>query len=287
MPISCPIKFLPLSTEEFRELDYALMAHAFASHKTLGKLADEVIYQGDFAARIHAAGWEVQREVPVTVSFRSFVKVYALDLVIAGKAIYEFKTDATLTPEHEAQLMNYLMVLDCRRGKLVNFRPASVETWFVNTPITSVERRSFEIADSRWQGAAEVRDWIIEMLRDWGTGLELALYQQAIVYLLGGEQSVSRQLPMRRDGIELGNQRFLLMDESSAFRVTALENPTQEHEQHLYTATSGFLICIFVIVVIVQSAAPVIARRHLLGVADDDDLFGASDCTESVFRPDL
>lgn len=233
MPITCPISFLPLTTEEFRELDYALMACAFATHKTLGKLADEVIYQGDFAARIHAAGWPVQREVPITVTFRSFVKVYSLDLVVADKAIYELKTSTNLSPEHEAQLLNYLLLVNGSRGKLVNLRPASVETKFVNAPITSAERRSFEIEDCRWQGDTSVRDWIVEMLRDWGTGLELPLYQQAIVHLLGGEALVTRQLPMRRDGIELGNQRFHLMSEDAAFRVTGFENPTVEHEQHL------------------------------------------------------
>ncbi|MDP1591720.1 MAG: hypothetical protein Q8M07_28440 [Prosthecobacter sp.] len=43
------------------------------------------------------------------------------------------------------------------------------------------------------------------MLRDWGTALELPLYHQAIVHLLGGEAAVTHLLPMQRDGETLGN----------------------------------------------------------------------------------
>jgi hypothetical protein len=41
-------------------------------------LADETIYQRDLAARLKAAGFTLQREVPITVSFRTFVKTYHL-----------------------------------------------------------------------------------------------------------------------------------------------------------------------------------------------------------------
>jgi hypothetical protein len=53
MPISCPIQFAPLSTEEFGPLDYAVMAHAFASHQYLGSLADEQVYQLSPLVAIH------------------------------------------------------------------------------------------------------------------------------------------------------------------------------------------------------------------------------------------
>ena len=47
MPITCPISFKPLSTEDFGKLDYSVMASAFATHKELGRLADEEISAGD------------------------------------------------------------------------------------------------------------------------------------------------------------------------------------------------------------------------------------------------
>lgn len=233
MPITCPIAFPRLTTEEFGALDYAVMAHAFESHKTLGRLADESVYQADFAERLQSAGLSVLREVPVTVSFRAFSKTYYLDAVLAGKAIYELKTATTLTAEHTAQLMNYLLLFDCRRGKLVNFRPASVESQFVNTPLTADDRRSFEVLDARWLGDGTVRDWIVELLRDWGTALELPLYHQAIVHLLGGAVKVVQQLPMERDGVPLGNQCFHMLEAEAAFRLTAFEQPSPGYETHV------------------------------------------------------
>ena len=234
MPITCPITFPALTTEEFAELDYAVMAHAFASQQALGRLADESVYQADFAARLQAAGWTVQREVPIVVSFRGFVKTYSVDVVVSAKGVYELKTATKLTPEHEAQVMNYLFLLDCRRGKLVNFRPASVEAKFINAPMTAAERRAFAVIHRHWKGDAAAHDSVVELLRDWGTGLELPLYHQAIVHLLGGDAQVTRELPMRRDDIALGNQRFHLMSADAAFRVTAFEEPLPQYEQHLH-----------------------------------------------------
>jgi GxxExxY protein len=128
MPITSPISFLPLSTEEFAQLDYVVMEHAFASHQYLGNLAEEQVYQLDLADRLRNAGYKVDREVPVTVRFETFVKSYLLDLVINDKPVYELKTVESLTKRHSAQLLNYLLLLDLRRGKLINFRPTSVES---------------------------------------------------------------------------------------------------------------------------------------------------------------
>lgn len=233
MPINCPISFEPLSTEDFGKLDYAVMAGAFATHKELGRLADEEIYQGDFAVRLSQAGFRISREVPVTVSFGSFSKVYLLDLVIDERAVYELKAVARLTSEHVAQLLNYLCLVESERGKLVNFRPASVESKFVNAPLSRQHRQGFAVNEIHWKGSNALRDLLIDLLRDWGTGLELLLYHQAIVNLLGGDERVSILLPMTRNGVSLGNQRFHLSDPQSAFRLTTFSGDFIHYKSHL------------------------------------------------------
>lgn len=50
MPVSCELGIAKLSTDEFGELDYRVMRHAFDSQNDLGRLADERIYQADLAA---------------------------------------------------------------------------------------------------------------------------------------------------------------------------------------------------------------------------------------------
>lgn len=225
MPITCPVSLPDLTTGEFGGLDYVVMGHAFASHRELGRLADETIYQSDLTARLLSAGIPAIREVPVTVSFRGFSKIYLLDLVVGNRAIYELKTVTMLTGEHEAQLLNYLFMLDGRRGKLVNFRPASVETRFVNAPSSLAERRTVGVLSVAWQGPTDLCDLVVELLRDWGTGLELSLYRQAVIHLLGGETQVSQLLPLHRAEVELGNQRFDLVTSDAALRFTAHEAP--------------------------------------------------------------
>src|SRR6266850_420795 len=66
--------------------------------------------QNDLAARLRAAGLPVRTEVPITVTCRDFAKTYFLDLVVADTAIYELKTALGLIGEHEAQLLNYLLL---------------------------------------------------------------------------------------------------------------------------------------------------------------------------------
>jgi GxxExxY protein len=233
MPISCPITLPRLSTEAFGALDYEIMKIAFACHGDLGRLGDEGIYQADFAARLKAAGYEVHQEVPITVSFRSFVKTYYMDVVVNGQAVYEIKTVTRLTPEHEAQVLNYLLMVNCAHGKLINFRLASVDSRFVNAPMTVEQRIAVTVDDRRWRGDPASRDLLVELLRDWGTCLELPLYYQAFIHLLGGEVIVTHQLPMQRAGISLGNQRFHLLEPSAAFHFTAFGELTVRYEKQL------------------------------------------------------
>lgn len=200
------------------------MKLVFECQRGIGRLADERIYQADMLERLRLAGLEAQCEVPVEVSFGSFVKTYFLDLVVAGKGIYELKSVARLTNEHSAQLMNYLLLVDGSRGKLVNFRSTSVSSRFVNAPFELAERRQFEVDRAAWQGCSRTADWIVHMLRDWGTALELPLYHQAIVHHLGGEALVMQNLPLFRDQRNLGCQRFHLLAPDEAFRLTAFNS---------------------------------------------------------------
>ena len=207
------------------------MAHAFAAHRDLGRLCDETIYQADLAARLTADGLgPVHREFPLTVSFRGFVHRYYADLVVADRALYELKTETTLVPAHDAQLLNYLLLANAARGKLVNFRPPSVESRFVNAPLDTAERHRFTVHRDRPDPFFML---LTELITDWGTGLETALYIRALTHLLGGEPEVVRQLPMTRGSTLIGNQRFHLAAPDTAFYLTSLPSIDTTHRAHL------------------------------------------------------
>ncbi len=233
MPITCQINVQRLTQSTFGSLSYSIVPHVYASHKELGNLADESVYRTDIAARLKSAGFEFGQEVWIDCRFGSFVKRYLLDLVANEGAIFELKTVKTLLPEHESQLLNYLNLLDVAHGKLVNLRSASVEERFVNSKSRQADRRQFVVDDHDWTGDEAVKQTIIEMLRDWGTGLELPLYHQAIVHFLGGEGQVIQELPMRRQQVSLGNQRFYMMGDNASFRLTAFDSPRPYYPEQL------------------------------------------------------
>lgn len=216
------------------------MRLAFESQNTLGRLCDEVIYQNDLAARIESAGFgPVRKEVPVTVEYHDFVKTYSLDLLVADSAIYELKTASTLVAEHEAQLLNYLCLCGVRHGKLINFRPDKIQSRFVNTTLSAVERLRFTVNTENWREEDEhsrlLRETLIALLHDWGAFLELPLYLEALIHFLGGEPGILRAVPITRDGIPLGRQSFHLLSNQVGFRLTAISGDTGPYKAQLHS----------------------------------------------------
>lgn len=237
MPISCPLDVRCLSAEEFEQLDYRVMGHAYACQNELGRLCEEGIYQRDLQARLLADGFrDVQIEVPVTASHGSFTKAYSPDLV-ADHAVYELKTAAALSAEHQAQLLHYLFLLGVQRGKLINFRPAKVDARIHATWLSPASRAQVTLDSTRWRGVtppcAALRQAMEELLADWGAFLDFALYQEALTHFLGGEATVVQRLPLRRNGLSLGTQRLHVHSPEAAFRMTALTKDLDTTEASL------------------------------------------------------
>jgi GxxExxY protein len=221
-----------LSQDEFRELSYGVMGHVFEIHKEFGRFFDEQIYKRELARRLPSA----TLEFPVYVSYDCFATEYHLDVLVADGGAFEFKVVESLGPRHRGQLYNYLLLLDLAHGKLINVRGESVEHEFVNSTIRPADRKSFEVVTERWDCSfgrgAFVRDTLINLLRDWGTGLELGLYETALSYFLGGESQVVRDVNVRSGGALLGQQKMRLAEDDVAFRLTAFDSEQESFEIH-------------------------------------------------------
>lgn len=223
MPVTVHAETCRLSSEEFKRIAYEVMKHVFAVHNEFGRCFDEDVYQREIARR---CGGLI--EVPVEVVHADFRKLYFLDLLVANGAVFEIKTVAALTDRHRNQLLHYLLLTELPRGKLVNLRTATVQHEFVNAPLTLSDRTAFTTDDTLWDGGApcapELRDKCESLLRDIGTALSVALYEEAMIHLLGGEHVVRREVPILRDGEEINSQWLPLADARSGFRVTALND---------------------------------------------------------------
>ena len=74
---------------------------------------------------------------------------------------------------------------------------------------------------------------MLELLRDWGAFLAVELYQEALVWFMGGEAQVERRIDLTRRGVKLCSQRMLLHSASVAFKLTAAPHLPQYVEAHL------------------------------------------------------
>jgi GxxExxY protein len=232
MPITHTFAFQRLSQKDFGDIAFAVMDHVFAIHTEFGRFFDERIYKQELAARM--AG--VSLEVPITVGLGAFSKVYHLDAVVGSGGLFEFKCADEIHPRHRGQTLNYLLLADLEHARLVNVRPEKVQHEFVNRTHRLVDLRSPRVTDLNWNsttpGAAKIRDLVMAMLSDWGTGLELPLYEEALTFFLGGVDIVDVAVPVSGSSGILGDQRMRLAMPDTAFKLTALSDNNETFPQH-------------------------------------------------------
>jgi GxxExxY protein len=224
MPIALQSELRRISQEQFGQIAYDVMDAIFAVHNELGRFLEEDIYRTAIAGRLD----NVQAGFAVKVEFDSFAKPYYLDLVVDQAACFELKTVERLIGRHRAQLLNYLQLVDLEHGKLVNLRPDLVEHEFVNATRTRAERTSFEVIDSSWNAPVQ-RDllpWLTAALRDWGTGLDLSLYEDAATHFYGGPEHVLGLTEVRDGRRLIGCQPVRLAAPDIAFKITVMQPKT-------------------------------------------------------------
>jgi GxxExxY protein len=225
------------SQDQFHELDHEVMGIVFGIHNEFGCLLDELLYRREIANRCREAGIPVERELRVRVTHASFTKVYRIDLVLAHGVIYEVKTADRLSPAHETQAMNYMLLTSTLHAKLINMRPHRVERRFVSTRLTIDSRRSLRIDDRAWRDvnpeSRQLRELMVDLGRDWGVFLECNLYRDAITHFFGGENVIDRPIPIFSGDRMIGEQDERLIGQDTAFAVTTLTESTWGMRSHL------------------------------------------------------
>jgi GxxExxY protein len=233
MPTEVTETIRVLSQQAFGEIAYEIMNQAFQIHNDLGRFFEEDSYQRELG---HVLGPRARTEARIRVKHLDFCKTYFIDLLVDQGAIFELKTVDHLQDEHRAQLLNYLLLCECRHGKLINFRPDRIEHEFMNTTLTGADRTAFEVDDSAWDysvaQASEISRLIQEFLRDWGTGLDLRLYVDALTHFLGGEQQILREIDIVSEGRYIGRQTARLVGVDTSFKFTALPSSLETFESH-------------------------------------------------------
>jgi len=233
MPITCDKPFRTMNQEEFGAIAYDVMHHAFAIHNEMGRFFDEPVYEQELLRRL---GARASKEVIVRATHGDFEKPYRLDLLVDGGAIFELKAVRQLHDQHRGQLIHYLKMTGAAHGKLINFRPPQVEHEFVNSTENQAARRCFQINVDRWNqavpGADRMQEIVIAFLRDWGVGLDLQLYTDAVTHFFGGRERVEQEIDVMSHGQRVGRQMVRLVNPTTAFKLTALRRDLEAFESH-------------------------------------------------------
>ena len=230
MPVKVGAEIRVLPEGEFAELASEAMGHVFAIHKEFGRFFDESIYKRELARRM--AG--VQLEVPIEVRFEPFRAWYRLDVLVRGGAAFEFKAAEALVDRHRSQLLNYLLLSGLARGKLVNVRCEQVQHEFVNSVLDRTDRTQFSVDHTFWniEDNGSLLEWVVALLRNLGTGLDVSLYEDAITQFLGGSEVVEKQVAVFTGDNCLGSQPFRHVRPGSALKVTAINDDLTAFEAH-------------------------------------------------------
>jgi GxxExxY protein len=232
MPINCEHPLTPLNRAAFGKLTYAVYAEVLAIRHELGRFFDERIYKQALARRRS----NIVLEVPIWASHGSFKKAFYLDALLGGGGVLEFKTVEAIVRRHIAQLLHYLMLAELQHGMLINVRPEQVSKRYVNNVLSHADRLQFSTRRVRWEpalaGAKDFETLLLDLLRDWGTSLDLSLYEEALTFFLGGEAQVIRPAAVVMDAAELGSQPMRFAAPGTAFKLTAFEEE-ESREQFL------------------------------------------------------
>ncbi len=232
MPITRQTETVRISQDEFSVLAYEVMSHVHDIHNEFGRFFDERVYKRELADRM--TGLEL--ELPVTVSHSTFTKNYQLDVLARKCGLFEFKVAEAIVPRHRSQSYNYLLLFDLPHGKIINMRPERVDSEFVNCHqrlhdlrAPSIDTTAFE---SKMPGAEFFHDTLVALARDWGVGLEIALYEEALTHFLGGDEHVLQPVSaMGRKG-HLHDQKMRLVAPDVTFKLTALADEDNNFELH-------------------------------------------------------
>ena len=232
MPISIDTDLVIPTQKEFAALAFDVVDCFFKVHNEIGRFCDEKIYKREVAKRFGG----IRLELPITLTHREYRKTYFADMLIRRCAIFEVKAVEVLAPRHWAQAMNYLLLTELPHGKLLNVRTQLVQHEFVNSSLRHHDRTQFRVDDELFVAVgsqdAAWKEWLTSAIRDWGAGLDVQLYNDALTEFLGGEELVLRDFAIIINAEHVGEQKGHFCGERVVFKITTLSDDLEGFELH-------------------------------------------------------
>ncbi len=113
---------------QYEELTSNILAACFDVINELGAGFLESVYEKSLLIALQQKGIKAISQAPIEVSFREQkVGIYFADILVEDKVLIEIKAVERLSPEHKAQIINYLKATGIEVGLLVNFGNSKLE----------------------------------------------------------------------------------------------------------------------------------------------------------------
>ena len=105
------------------DLTEQIIGAAIEVHKYWGPGLVESIYEKSLAIELEKQGIPFKRQMELELSYKgvSLGEDFRLDLIVGDKVVVELKVVKELAPIHEAQLLTYMKLTNCKVGLLLNF----------------------------------------------------------------------------------------------------------------------------------------------------------------------
>ncbi|EIM64617.1 GxxExxY protein [Desulfobacter postgatei] len=107
----------------FEEETYLIRGAVFEVYKEMGCGFLEAVYQECLEVELSKRGipFVAQKEIPLMYKGEPLHQIYKPDLICYNKIILELKAVKDISPEHKAQVINYLKATNLKLGLLINF----------------------------------------------------------------------------------------------------------------------------------------------------------------------
>ncbi len=109
--------------EELDPLTGKIIGAAMEIHRALGPGLLESAYEACLIYELRLRKLRIEPQKSMSVFYKDVMLDcgYRVDLVVEDQVIVEIKSVNSLAPIHEAQLLSYLKLSDCKVGLLINF----------------------------------------------------------------------------------------------------------------------------------------------------------------------
>lgn len=119
----------------YKEETDRIIGAFYKVYRVLGYGFLERVYQNALFLELLSLGFDCKAQYPINVYYEGhLVGEYIADILVNGNIILELKAVKELSPDHEAQLLNYLKATQMELGLLLNFgvRPQVKRKIFLN-----------------------------------------------------------------------------------------------------------------------------------------------------------